>query len=105
MKPIITALLIGTMVALSIPVYADSCGLQDKIARVAQRIDHGIADRKLTRDEVHWLKKQQREFRMLIRKLKSDGSLSRKDCRILAHRIEHLNDSVTRLKHSNHAGH
>ena len=89
---------IGLIVAL--PTYADSCGLRHKFERLERRMDRGIDSGQLTKHEVHRLKRERREIRALARDFRDDGYLSRRECDILASRVERLSHHISRLKHN-----
>jgi len=101
MKVIANVLLIAAFgLAGTLPAYADSCHLRDRMERLERRIDHGVERGSLTDREVHWLKRERREIRGMARDFREDGHLSRRECAILADRVERLSDHISRLKHN-----
>jgi hypothetical protein len=101
MKPTTKILLVAILgLTGALPAYADSCGLRDRMERLERRIERGIDKGDLTGGEAHRLKRERREIRALARDFRDDGHLSRRECHILAARVQRLSDHISRLKHN-----
>lgn len=81
--------------------------LADKVVdrqwRQANRIHQGIYSGELTRTEAHKLYRQQRHIQQFRVRAWSDGRLTARERRIIAHRQERVSHLIYRFKH-NHRG-
>jgi len=105
MKTITQSLLLGSVVLLaSLPAAAGHGHgrIGDRLERQHQRIEQGIESGELTRREARKLYKQQRRIGNLARELRDDGRLTRKERRILQHRLDRASARIFALKHNNH---
>ncbi len=74
--------------------------LIDRLERQHVRIEDGVESRELTRKEAKILKKQQRHIRQLAREFREDGWLSKKERRILRHKLDRSSRQIREFKHS-----
>jgi len=102
MKPYVKrAILTIGLLATALPVYADRCGLRDRIDRLEDRIERGIRRGQLTPREVRRIERKRDNVRQLYRDLREDG-MSEHDCVILSRKVGELHEMVSRLKHNDY---
>lgn len=74
--------------------------LVDRMERQHERIEDGIESSELTRKEAKILKKQQRRIRRLAREYREDGWLSKKERRLLRHKLDRSSQQIREFKHN-----
>ena len=76
--------------------------IHKRLKRQRARIEHGIGIGELTRWEARKLMKQQRRIRRLAHAFREDGYMTRKERRILRHKLDKASDRIWSFKHNDH---
>jgi hypothetical protein len=107
MKKLLTTALVAilsTSALLGVATQADAGTYSPRIdrreANQQRRINQGIRSGKLTYKETYRLQRQQASINSQEAKFKSDGRLTRRERRVLNHRLNHASKNIYRAKHN-----
>ena len=74
--------------------------IADRLDRQSMRIREGVESGALTRREARQLRREQKEIRVLARKMRRDDGLSKKERRRLQKRLDKASRHIRKLKHN-----
>lgn len=94
---LVSALLVAPNLAFS---HENGTRVHDRLQRQQQRIERGVENGALTRQEAKKLKKEQRKIRKLARNFRSDGKLSRTEKAKLHKKLDRAGKRIWKLKHN-----
>jgi len=103
MKQITKALFIAPFAFLAaIPAYAGygPHRMENRLERQQERIDAGMDSGALTHKEARLLKREQKQIRKFVRKIRKDGEVTKKERRKLLNRLDHASQRIRELKHN-----
>jgi hypothetical protein len=77
-----------------------SPGINRRQANQQRRINNGIRSGQLTPRETYRLQRQQANINAQEARFKSDGNFSRRERRVINHRLNHASKNIYRAKHN-----
>ena len=102
MKNLNTALFAAALSRAAVPAFAGHShhGVWDRLDRQSTRIESGIDAGDLTRREAKELRKEHRKIKRMARKFREDGYLSKRERRVLRHRLDDASAHIWELRHN-----